>query len=93
VIPPNNDNNNSLCLVFYVREFSTEGLKIIIIILMIIIVLQTAFLVKLDVSLRKKLRYNCLTENVFLYCFMDLKPVHLVSRIWARLPSHLIVFH
>jgi len=36
------------------------------------IVLQTAFLVKLDVSLRKKLRYNCLTVNVFLYCFMDL---------------------
>jgi len=49
-------------------------------------------LVKLDVSLRKKLRYNCLTVNVFLYCFMDLKLVHLVSQICARLTSHLIYF-
>jgi len=35
------------------------------------IVLQTAFLVKLDVSPRKKLRYNCLIVNVFLYCSLS----------------------
>ena len=46
-------------------------------------------------SLRKKfmkLRYSCLIVNVFLYCFMDLKPARSVSQIGARLTSHLIDF-
>jgi len=45
------------------------------------IVLQTAFLVKLDVWLQKKLQYIYLIVNVFLYCFMDLKPARSVSQI------------
>ena len=45
------------------------------------IVLRTVSLAKLGVLPLKKLLYSYLIVNVFLYCFMDLKPVRLVSRI------------
>ena len=44
-------------------------------------VLRTVSLVKLGVLPLKKLLYSYLIVNVFLYCFMHLKPARLVSRI------------
>jgi len=34
--------------------------------------------------------YSYLIVNVFLYCFMHLKPARLVSRIWVQFTLHLI---
>jgi len=56
------------------------------------IVLRTVSLVKLGVLPLKKLLYSYLILNVFLFCFMLLKPARLVSRIWVQLTLHLIGF-
>jgi len=56
------------------------------------IVLQTAYSAKLDVLLRKKLRYCSTIVNVFLYCFMALKPARSISQICVRSMSFLTDF-
>jgi len=43
--------------------------------------LRTMSLAKSGVLPLKKLLYSYLIVNVLLYCFMDLKPARLVSRI------------